>query len=332
MTDFQTSTSSGSKAKGTLDPHLLAQVGALDLRARMAVEGLMSGTHKSPLQGVSSEFAQHRQYVAGDDVRFLDWKVAARTDKLYLKQFFKETNLDLAVMVDVSGSMAYQGGAGPGVKAAPWSKFECASTLAGALAFLAIHQQDRTGLWMFDSTLRQATRMSNNTSHWRSVSQVLQSTRPAVTDKTVSAETPNVPGRTDLSGVFDQVSASLTRRSLVVIISDLFDDPTVLDKGLARLRFRGHDVMLLHVMDEQELTFPYRSASEFVGREGEGRLPVDAAALRKAYLEVVDTHLRAVEETARKFRFDYLLVDTARPLGPALARFLARRDAMIGKR
>ncbi|MEM6551508.1 MAG: DUF58 domain-containing protein [Planctomycetota bacterium] len=307
----------------------MAQVSALDLRARMAVEGLMSGTHRSPTQGVSAEFAQHRQYAVGDDTRFLDWKVAAKTDKLYLKQFFKETNLDLAILVDTSGSMAFKS---QGKGSAPWRKFDYAATAAAALAHLAIHQQDRVGLTVFDDQVRQATRLSNNANHWRTVTAALSAAEVVVTEQAMGPDAPNVPGRTDLASLFDQMTAKLVRKSLVVLISDLFDQADVVEQGLAKLRFRGHDVLILHVMDPMELTFPYRSSSEFCGLEGEGRLPVDAVALRKAYLDVVEEHLERVEASARGLRFDYVLLKTDEPMGPALSHFLARRNALIGKR
>jgi len=319
-----------------LDPRTLAAVGNINLRARMIVEGLMTGMHRSPMQGFSVEFAQHRPYTPGDDTRFLDWKVFGKTDKLYLKQYLKETNLDLAILVDVSGSMAYAGGENG------WRKFDHAAATAAAMAFVALQQQDRVALTTFSDRSQRATRLSNNRGHWRDIVGVLAAAELGVEEEHASpgqglldsAETDGpggVPGRTNLLRLFDEVNARLNHRSLVCVISDLFDDPDHLESGLARLAYRRHDVILMQVMDEAELNFPFRSPSDFIGLEAEGRLPLDPASLRKAYLKVVDEHLRAIETSARKHRFDHVLLNTAEPLGPALSHYLAKREAMISR-
>ncbi|MEM9295556.1 MAG: DUF58 domain-containing protein [Planctomycetota bacterium] len=305
-----------------LDPAVLAQVGALELRARLVIDGLLQGLHRSPLQGESIEFAQHRPYTAGDDLRRLDWKVAAKTNKLYLKQYARETNLDLMLLVDASGSMAYRG------PDAPWTKYDAASTVAAALAHLAVAQQDRAALAVFDHDTRMATRLSNNTGHWRSIAEALANAAPQPAQP---GETPNPEGRTDLAGLFDRITAELKRRSLIVLLSDLFDTPDVIDRGLAKLRFRGHDVVVLHVMDDAELSFPFQRPGEFRGLEGEGRLRLSPRALRKAYLRAVEDHLEAVEDAAQRFQYDYALLDTGRPVGPALRRVLTRRAAFLRK-
>lgn len=295
----------------------------------MIVEGLMQGQHRSPYQGFSIEFAQHRQYAPGDDTRFLDWKVYAKTDKLYLKQYQKETNLDMLVLVDTSGSMGY-GSPSAGAGGRRWRKFDHAATLAAAMAHLALRQQDRVGLMMFSDRVKQATRMSNARDHWRSIVEVLGQAEVEAAREEASAE-PQAGG-TDLGRVFDQVLAKLTQRSLVVLISDLFDaDESGLERSLARLHHRRHDVIVLQTLDHAELEFPFRRASEFVGLEAEGRLPVDPAALRRGYLEALRRHLSAVEEATRRFRFDYLALDTSESLGPPLSHFLARRAASVGK-
>lgn len=343
-----------------LDPHTLARVGSLEMRARMIVEGMMSGQHRSPMQGFSVEFAQHRQYVAGDDLRFLDWKVMAKTDKLYLKQYVRETNLDLMILVDVSASMGYTSGtrftAGrarkelmnegkppegvgrdlKGKVPGGWRKIDHAAALAVAIAHLALMQADRVGLAVFADEVQRSTRLSNNSNHWRNITQALveadlvgppEGGVPSRSKPT--AET--IRGRTDLSAMFDRMIAGLQRKSLVVLISDLFDDAGAIERGLAKLRHRGHDALVLRVMDPAELMFPFRSVSEFNGLEGEGRLPLDAQAIRQAYLDVVNTHRDAVEDACQKFHFDHLLLDTSEPLGAPLSMFLARRAAMIAR-
>lgn len=334
-----------------LDPRTLAAVAPLDLRARMIVEGLMTGMHRSPYQGFSVEFAQHRAYAPGDDTRFLDWKVFGRTDKLYIKQYQKETNLDLVLLVDCSGSMGYSSAGAPvlGARAKRgrgsakasgsgntsigirgWRKYDHAATLAAAMAYLALKQQDRVGLTLFAQEVRTATRLSNSQGHWRSIVEALGSVQPQVEPRQEDVRS-EVPGRTDLAGLFDRVAAKLARRSLIVLVSDLLDDPAVIERGLAQLHHRRHDLIVAQVLDPAELAFPFRSPSEFIGLEAEGKLPMDPAALREAYLSALRQQLRQIEQAARRFHFDYLLLDSSRPLGPPLSHFLARRTASIGR-
>lgn len=340
-----------------LDPHTLAAVGSIELRARMAVEGLMTGMHRSPYHGFSVEFAQHRPYVPGDDTRFLDWKVYARTDKLYLKQYQQETNLDMVLLVDGSGSMGYSSwGQAAGTasgdlrwiadpRAAPrptdpsapssWTKFDHAATIAAAMAHLALRQQDRVGLTLFAEDMRSATRLSNNQAHWHGIAEALQQQRDELTAGARAAalhyDAADAPEAIDFAGLFERVVAKLTQRSLVILISDLFDDPANLERGLARLHHRRHDVILLQTLDPAERAFPFRDPSEFLGLEREGRLPLDPAALRDAYLEELEAHLHQIEQLARRFHFDYLLLDSAESLGPPLSHFLAHRAARIAR-
>jgi uncharacterized protein (DUF58 family) len=330
-----------------LDPATLASIAPLEMRARIVVEGLMTGLHPSPYFGYSVEFAQHRQYTAGDDIRHLDWKIMGKTDKLYLKQYQKETNLDLVLLIDSSGSMGYTSGVG--ADGTPWRKFDHASTVAAALAYLALRQQDRVSLVVFANEVRQTLRPSNSHGHWKAIVEALGYTAledgaslPAAEQAPVGAMSQPEPGSelaaelswsraTDLGRLFDQVSAQLTRRSLIVLLSDLFDDPASYEHGLARMRHRRHDVMVLQTLDDAELTFPFRSPSQFLGLELEGQLNLDPSALREAYLETLRAHLARVEELTRRFGFDYLLVNTSQPLGPPLSHFLARRSAMVSK-
>jgi uncharacterized protein (DUF58 family) len=327
-------TATPNAAHTYLDPATLAAIRPIELRARWIVEGLMTGMHRSPYQGFSVEFAQHRQYAPGDDIRFLDWKVYARTDKLYLKQYQKETNLDLVLLVDGSGSMAYGSDSVRSTAASSsWRKYDHAASLAAAMAYLALRQQDRVGVVLFDDKLRNATRMSNAQDHWRSIVEVLSSEPVDPSEARGGTDEQGNPlGRkTDLTTLFEQVNARTTQRSLIVVISDLFDTADALERGLARLHHRRHDVILLQVLDHAELDFPFRSPSEFVGLEGEGRLQLDPHALRKAYMDALQRHLRGIEEVARRFRFDHLLLDSSQSLGPPLSHFLARRSARLSK-
>lgn len=324
-----------------LDPRTLAAIGPIDLRARMIVEGMMTGMHRSPMEGVSVEFAQHRQYTPGDDTRFLDWKVYGKTDKLYLKQYQKETNLDMVVLVDASGSMRYSSTRGlvatGSPRAAPglsWSKFDHAASLAAAMCHVALRQQDRASVVLFSDGIKTATRLSNSHSHWRSIVDALHSveTLEQAEPGTLHTGDEPAPGRTNLARVFDQAVARLSRRSLVVLISDLFDDAQVIERGLARLKFRRHDVIILQTLDPAELDFPFRGPSQFMGLESEGRMNLDPQALRRAYLDALQRHTDQVEQLARRFRFDYMLLNTSEPMGPALSRFMAKRSATQGSR
>ena len=338
-----------------LDPETLARVGSLELRARMIVDGLMTGMHRSPMQGFSVEFAQHRQYVPGDDPRFLDWKVMAKTDKLYLKQYVRETNLDLMVLVDVSASMAYTSGTRftgnkarsemmnqgkaptgtgrdfKGKAPAGWRKIDHACALVVALSQLALNQADRVGLGVFADDVKRSTRLSNNQGHWRDITRALVESDIVGETSSSKAGAQAIQGRTNLGVVFDHLLAQLRRKALVVVISDLFDDITNIERGLAQLRYRGHDALVIQTMDPAERSFPFRSVSEFTGLEGEGRLPLDPQAIRKAYLEVVEEHNHAVQRACQKFQIDHLLLDTSEHLGPPLSHFLAKRSAMINR-
>lgn len=297
-----------------LHPETLAQIEGVEIRARHIVEGLMTGMHRSPNFGYSSEFAQHRPYTAGDDLRHLDWKVFARTDKLYNKQYHQETNLDLALVVDASGSMRYGSTLG-GLSQTPWTKYDHATSIAAALAYLTLAQQDRTGLFVFADKLLDALRPSNSRSQWRSVIQTL-GRQP-------------VDRPTNIGRIFDELVAKLHHRSLVVLISDVFDDVEALGAGLARLRHRKHDVLILQIMDHNELTFPFNNVQRMIGLEGEGKLDLDPKALREAYLQEVNDHIQAVKEQARRFQYDHELIDTSKPLGSVLSHFMARRAAKL---
>jgi len=309
-----------TEAANYLDPHVLASITPLELRARMAVEGLMIGMHRSPYQGFSIEFAQHRPYTPGDDLRHLDWKVMARTDKLHLKQYQKETNLDLVILVDISGSMGFRS------DDAPWNKYDLAASVAASIAFLAQKQQDRASLTVFSDRLHAATRLSNSHDHWRTIAALLGS--QDLSETPIEEDAPN----TDLARLFDQVLAKLTRRSLVVLVSDLFDSTDHIERALARVFHRRHDLMILQTLDPAERDLPFRSPSQFVGMENEGKLNLDPAALRKAYNEAIAQHLDRIAATARKFHFDHAVIDSSESLGPALSQYLAQRAASIGKR
>ncbi len=301
-----------------LHPQTLARLGSFELRARMIIEGLSSGLHRSPFQGFSVEFAQHRPYAPGDDIRHLDWKVYGRSDKLYLKQHQQETNLDLLVLVDSSGSMAFGSrsfaeASGIGRKVSldgrsDWSKFDHSTALAAALSYITIQQGDRVGLIVFADSVRAVVRRSSSQGTWRQIVTAL-ATHPV--------EEANRGRKTDLARAVDQILAKVTNRCLVAIVSDFFMDVDELREALARVRHHRHDLMAFQVMDRAELRFDLSEPAPFEGLEGEGWLRVDPRAIRTAYLDAVGTHLGGVEKAVRGAGFDYQLVDSHDWLFPA---------------
>lgn len=308
-----------------LHPQTLARLKTFELRAKMIVEGVMSGQHRSPYHGFSVEFAQHRPYVAGDDVRHLDWKVYARSDKLHLKQYQQETNLDLLVMVDASGSMdygsrSYAEASGVGRKTSVddrdyWSKFDHATALAAALSYVTLRQGDRVGVIVFADEVQVLMARTGSMGAWRQVVGAL-STHP-------------VEQETNLMRAVDQVIAKVSNRCLIALVSDLFQDPADIRAAMARVKHKGHDLIAFQMLDRAERRFEFADAAPFEGLEGEGLLKVDPRAVRGAYLEAIERHLETVEKMTRGFGFDYQLVDTHDWLGSPLAAFVARRNAQI---
>lgn len=311
-----------------LHPQTLARLSSLELRAKMIVEGVMSGAHRSPYQGVSVEFAQHRPYVAGDDIRHLDWKVFGRSDKLYLKQYQQETNLDLFLMVDCSGSMgfgsrAFKEASGVGREKSPdgrteWSKFDHATGFAAALAYMALSQGDRVGLATFADSVLTMLKRSGAMATWR---QVVGALSAAPVEK-----------EADFGRAVDQVLGQLTNRCLIALVSDLYVDPEVYRTALARIKHRRHDVIVFQVVDQRERVFDLSQSAPFEGLEGEGRVRVDPRSIRKAYQQVFEEHLERVQEVSRTFGFDHVIVSTHDWLGPPMAAFLARRNADLRRR
>ncbi|MEQ9454889.1 MAG: DUF58 domain-containing protein [Phycisphaeraceae bacterium] len=303
-----------------LTPENLAGLGTVELRARLLIEGLSVGQHRSPLRGLSLEFAEHRPYTPGDDLRHLDWKAYGKSDRLYLKRHHQETNVDLMLLVDASGSMAYRS------EGAVWSKFTGASTLAVALAMLAHQQHDRSGFATFGQDSAHELGMSSARQQWRLTARVLDQAQP-------SSRAPAEPSSADdLSKAVVRLGARLRRRSIVVILSDFFDDPTAIRSALARLKFAGHDVLLLQLIDPAERDFPFCRSTEFEGLEGEGRLPVEPAALRESYRRVFAEHLESLGRAAASLGFDHLTLATDEPLLPVLRECLSLRAGFASRR
>jgi uncharacterized protein (DUF58 family) len=286
-----------------LDPLTLAKVRDLELRARLVVEGYLSGTHKSPYHGFSVEFSQHREYVPGDDIKHIDWKVYGRTERYFLKQYEEETNLACWLLLDVSESMQFRSG--------PVSKYDYACMAAGALAYLILHQQDSVGLVSFDDRVRKFLRPSSQPSHLKEVIKVM--TLGATREKT------------RLAPLFHDLAERINRRGLFIILSDLFDDVPELLAGLKHLRHKRHEVVLFHVLDRAEVEFPFREATLFRGLEQYPDLLTDPRTLRDGYLAEVRAFISQLQRGCREQNMDYVSLRTDTSLAVALSGYLAHR-------
>ncbi len=265
----------------------------------------MAGLHRSPLRGFSIEFAEHRVYVPGDDLRHVDWKVFGRTDKFYLKQYEDETNLQCYLVVDGSESMMYAS------TAASFSKWEYAQSLVAALAWLIISQQDAVGMSIVDEGICIQIPAASSAPHINQLIEALESHAPR--------------GSTDLGKSLHELEQRLPRRGVVVVISDAFDDVEALLAGLQRLRYRQHDVIFFHILDPAEIEFPFQRTTLFHGLEGSPSVVADPRGIRKAYLDEFSGFLRAVERGCRARQIDYLRLNTQQRFDVPLSAFLTRR-------
>ena len=290
-----------------LDPAVLARIGRLDLRAKQAVEGFITGLHSSHFFGHSVEFAQHREYVRGDDLRHLDWKVWSKTDRYYIKQFESETNLRATFVVDVSESMRY----GRGV----FTKYDCASTIAACLGYLTLRQHDSAGLVSFDSTVRQVVPARAAIAHIDTLVQALHVSKPKE--------------KTNLEQICRRVAEVTPSRGMVVLISDLLCDRPPLFRGLEMLRHRRHDILMFHVLDNDELEFPFAGTTKFEGMEELPDLLCDPRALRDGYLEELQSYLTEVRRGCSRRGIDYTIVRTGDNLDSVLTRYLNFRAAVV---
>ena len=288
-----------------LDPAIMSRLGTMELKARTVVEGFLSGLHRSPYKGFSVEFAEYRQYLPGDDLSTLDWKVYARTDRYYVKKYEEETNLECHLLLDQSASMAYRG-------TAPMSKLEYGSVLAGSLAFLMHRQRDATGLIAFDEQIRFRLPAASRPGHLHAL--------------LLALERLQVGQRSDVARPLHQLAEALLKRSLVVLISDLLDDPEPVIKGLKHLRFRGTDVVVFQVLDPDELTFPFRGASKFKDLETAQEVVADPARARTAYLRELTGLTLQYDRELRGAGIDYVQLDTSQPLDFALLTYLSARS------
>lgn len=292
-------------SKRFLHPEAIRRIGRLELRARHIVEGLLSGMHRSPYFGQSVEFLQHRQYAPGDDLRHVDWKAWAKQDRLYVKQFEEDTNLRCTMLVDVSASMQYGSG--------PLNKYEYAATVATSLAYLLLKQHDTVSCIAFDETIRTRTPWRSTQAHLKAIVTALDASDPK--------------NKTDTGAIFREVAEVSPRRGMIVVVSDMLGDVATSLRGLRLLRQRGHDVVVIHVMDNDELDFPFDGPTRFEGLELPDHLTCNPRALREGYLESLDRFLTSLRRGCAKDGIDYALIRTSDPLDAALAALLYRRVA-----
>ena len=289
----------------SLDPTALARFGRLELLARLVVEGVMTGLHKSPFKGFSVEFAEHRQYGPGDEIRHIDWRAFGKSVRYYVKEFEEETNLKAFLVVDSSGSMKYAG--------KTVSKFEHARRLAASLAYLMISQRDAVGLVTFDDSLRAWIPPRSAPGHFSVVCKSLEETK--------------VGGETPLSGILHALADRIRRRGLVIILSDGFDNLDDLASALGHLRHRHHEVLFLQVLAPEEEEFPFRSPSRFRSLENqEQSIRIEPNALRAAYLERFNTFCSGLKERLQGMDADYHKASTAEPIDKTLLDYLASRS------
>ncbi len=290
-------------SKRFLHPEAIKRISRLELRARHIVEGFLAGMHRSPYYGRSPEFVQHRQYAWGDDLRDVDWKVWAKQDRYYVKQYEEDTNLRCTLLVDVSNSMRYGRGA--------MNKYEYACTIAASLAYLALRQQDAVGCTAFDESARIVVPQRTKRNHLDAILQAFDIAEPR--------------NKTDMSGVLTTAAESYPRRGLMVLVSDLLVEREGLFRGLKLLKARDHDILVFHVLDDDELDFPFSGPTRFEGLEEMIHLNCNPRALREGYLAALGAYLDEVRRGCSRLAIDYVLLRTSQPLDAALAAFLSHR-------
>jgi uncharacterized protein (DUF58 family) len=291
-----------------MDPVVLARIGNLELVARAVCDGFINGLHKAPYFGASIDFAEHRGYVPGDDIRRMDWRLWARTDRYYIKEYEAETNMNFSVLLDVSKSMDY-GSIGI-------TKLDYARILTACLTNLVHHQRDRVGFVAFDSEI--VEHVPPSAKHMDTILHVLDRLRPGR------------PG--SLKEPLHKLAEHFGRRGVIVVVSDFYEDPETIVDAVTPLRFRGNDIIVFHVMDPAELNFGFTDAQAFEDLESGEQRPVVPDAMRKEYVALVNAHTEALRQKFSEVRVDYTLLDTSKPLDHALFRYLSSREKKLRSR
>lgn len=288
-----------------VDPKVLARIGNLELLARTIVDGFINGLHRAPFFGASIDFAEHRGYVPGDDIRRVDWRLYARTDRYYVKQYEADTNTNFTILFDISRSMSFSSG---GV-----TKLEYGSFLGACLAYLAQRQRDRTGIITFDSDI--VTHVPPSAKHFDMVLHTMDRAR---------AERPG-----KLSEPLMKMAEHFKRRGILLLISDFYDEPTAIFDALKPLVFLGNDLIVFHVLDPQEVNFDYQDASSFEDLESREQVPVVPDSFRKQYRALIQAHIETLRQKFSEQRIDYALLKTDEPLDRALFSYLSSRERLV---
>lgn len=288
-----------------VDPKVLARVGNLELLARSVVDGFINGLHRAPFFGASIDFAEHRGYTAGDDIRRVDWRLFARTDRFYVKQYEADTNANFTILLDISKSMSFSSG---GV-----TKLEYASFLGACLAYLAMRQRDRVGIVTFDSEI--VTHVPASAKHFNMVLHTMDRAK---------AERPG-----HLTTPLSRMAEHFKRRGILLLISDFYDEPEAILEAIKPLRFLGNDIIVFHVLDPQEIDFSYDEASAFQDLESGDQVPVVPDSFRKEYRRLVQEHIEALRSRFSEQRIDYALLNSSEPLDRALFSYLSSREKLM---
>ncbi|HPD16572.1 MAG TPA: DUF58 domain-containing protein [Planctomycetota bacterium] len=291
-----------------LDFDVIARISNMQLLAKVVVEGFILGLHRSPYRGFSVEFAEYRQYTAGDEIKHIDWKVYGKTDRYYIKQFEEETNLTCHILLDSSGSMAYKS------RETGLSKLQYGSCLAACLSYFMMRQRDATGLTVFDTKARLMLPPRTRQSHLHRILTELDHLAPG--------------GETNVAGPLHDLAESLKRTGLIILISDLLDDPQKVLSALQHFRFKGHDIIVFQVMDDAELTFPFDTMTEFTDLETNEKLLVAPEGIKPVYMAELKRFLSSYEKGCADLKADYKLFDTRTPLELGLSEYLHRRSQM----
>ena len=301
----------GSDAPGRrlLDPEVVARLAHLDVRARLVVEGFIAGMHRSPFHGFSVEFAEHRPYMPGDPLKNQDWKVWARSDRYLVKQYTEETNLRCHLLLDLSGSMGFRSAR------AAMSKFEYAQSLCAALAYLMLQQQDAVGVLLFGDRPRAFVPARAVRSHFDVLIRTLAGAAPE--------------GRTRLGPALHELAERIKRRGLVVLCSDLMDQPAEVLRGLQHFRHRHHEVVVFHILDPDEVDFPFTDTSTFVDMETEARLTTEPWEIARRYRERLAAWTDQYRRACRENLIDYVRLDTRTPFDQALLAYLEKRARLL---
>ncbi len=296
-------------ARKYLKPEVVSQLSSLHLKARLVVEGFLTGLHRSPYHGFSVEFAEHRQYMPGDELKHVDWKVYGRTDRFYVKQYEEETNVRALLILDSSASMGYaSGGHIP--------KFEYATYLAAALSYLLLRQQDAIGFALYNTELQHYFPPRSKLSYLYAILSLLEKTQPSNQTSTATA--------------LHQIAERLKRRSLIVLISDFFDQPHEIISALKHFRHRNHEVLAFHVLDPRERDFHFSQSAIFEDMETAQRITTHPQHIQKGYQEAMERYLHFLQRECRERAIDYVLFDTATPFDLALRHFLHKRRRIAG--